>query len=106
MCDADIEARGLDAFEEKQQGKVHIRVQQRNGRKNITTLQGLDEDLDIDLICKALRKILRCNGSISKTKDMGKVIQLQGDHRVAVENFLYDVEIYDRKDDRIVVYGG
>lgn len=81
-------------------------MQQRNGRKNITTVQGLDDDLDIALICKALRKILKCNGSISNSGDKGKVIQLQGDHRLAVKEFLEKVEIYDPKEDRIVVYGG
>ena len=35
---------------------VHIRVQQRNGRKCVTTIQGLAEDLDQKKICKYFRK--------------------------------------------------
>ena len=35
---------------------VHIRVQQRNGRKCVTTIQGLAEDLDQKKICKFFRK--------------------------------------------------
>jgi len=46
-----------DAFAEAEGGggdssKVHIRVQQRNGRKCITLIEGLAEDLDIKRICK------------------------------------------------------
>ena len=52
MTEAEIQ--NFDAFDafddadEKQgdQSKVHIRVQQRNGRKCITTVQGLADDLD------------------------------------------------------------
>ena len=59
MTEAEIQ--NFDAFDafddadEKQgdQSKVHIRVQQRNGRKCITTVQGLADDLDVKRICKA-----------------------------------------------------
>lgn len=51
-----------DAFAQEMGGgesksKVHIRTQQRNGRKSITTVQGLDEDLDLKKICKAFKKV-------------------------------------------------
>lgn len=51
-----------DAFDEELGGgesksKVHIRTQQRNGRKSITTVQGLDSDLDLKKICKAFKKV-------------------------------------------------
>lgn len=43
----------LDASEQAQaSSKVHIRVQQRNGRKCITTVAGLGEDLDVKRILK------------------------------------------------------
>ena len=35
---------------------VHIRVQQRNGRKCITTVQGLNQELDLKKILKTLKK--------------------------------------------------
>ena len=46
-----------DAFAEAEEeggdtSKIHIRVQQRNGRKCITLIEGLAEDLDIKRICK------------------------------------------------------
>jgi len=99
---------GRDAFDETTtpQRKVHIRVVQRSGRKRITTIEHLDDDLDIAKICKALRKILACNGSVTTTGDGESVIHLQGDKREAVKKFLLDMEIYDAKDDRIMVHGG
>jgi len=81
-------------------------VVQRSGRKRITTVEHLDDDLDVAKICKALRKILACNGSVNVTKEGESVIHLQGDKRDAVKKFLVDMEIYDAKDDRIMVHGG
>jgi hypothetical protein len=54
------------------------------------TIQGLDDDLDLKKICKALRKNLQCNGAIVKDKEFGDVVQLQGDHRAKVGDFLCD----------------
>ena len=36
---------------------VHIRVQQRNGRKCVTTVQGLADDLDLKKIVKYVKKV-------------------------------------------------
>jgi len=90
----------VDAFDEVNAAgglgtgnKVHIRVQQRNRRKCILTVQGLDDDLDLKKICKALRKNLQCNGNVTKDKKYGDILQLQGDHREAVKQFLIDQEI-------------
>ena len=35
---------------------VHIRIQQRNGRKCITLVQGIADDLDLHKILKYLKK--------------------------------------------------
>ena len=35
---------------------IHIQVQQRNGRKCITTIYGIDDDLDLHKITKYLKK--------------------------------------------------
>lgn len=90
----------VDAFDEVNAAeglgsgnKVHIRVQQRNRRKCILTVQGLDDDLDLKKICKALRKNLQCNGNVTKDKEYGDILQLQGDHREAVKQFLIGQEI-------------
>ena len=39
------------------QNKVHIRIQQRNGRKTITTLQGIEEKYDQKKLAKAFKKV-------------------------------------------------
>ncbi|ODQ66784.1 translation initiation factor SU [Nadsonia fulvescens var. elongata DSM 6958] len=67
---------------------VHIRIQQRNGRKTLTTVQGLPAEYDLKRILKVLKKDFGCNGHIAKDEEMGEVIQLQGDQRVKVSEFL------------------
>ncbi len=67
---------------------IHIRIQQRNGRKTLTTVQGLPDEYDLKRILKVLKKDFACNGNIVKDKDLGDVIQLQGDQRVKVSQFL------------------
>ena len=87
--------------------KYHIRVQQRNGKKCITTLDGLEEDLDLKRICKAMRNTFSCNGNVvmKEGEDTG-VIQLQGDQRENIKQWLLDMEIILKNEvDRIVVHG-
>lgn len=72
---------------------VDIRIQQRNGRKTLTTIQGLPEDLDQKRILKAFKKEFACNGSIVEDEEHGEVIQLQGDQRTKVVSFLVEEDI-------------
>lgn len=74
---------------------IHIRVQQRNGRKCITTVQGLHQDLDLKKILKALKKQECCNGTVVEDEEMGAVLQLQGDQRDSVAKFLTEMEIVE-----------
>lgn len=85
-------------------GKVHIRMQQRNGRKCITTIQGLANDLDISKITRALKKTFQCNGSITQDPELGEVIQLSGDQRTNVRKFFIEEEVC--YEDQIVLHGG
>jgi len=87
--------------------KYHIRVQQRNGRKCITTLDGLEEDLDLKRICKAMREAFSCNGNVvMKEGEEEGVIQLQGDQRDNIKTWLLEQEIILKSEsDRIVVHG-
>ena len=87
--------------------KYHIRVQQRNGRKCITTLDGLEEDLDLKRICKAMREAFSCNGNVVMKEDEEEgVIQLQGDQRENIKKWLLEMEIILKSEaDRIVVHG-
>ena len=88
---------GQPNFEDDDQAKkdavvpqsiVHIRSQQRNGRKSLTLISGLAEDLDLKKILKVLRKMFSTNGAILKDDEVGEVIQLQGDRRTDCYNFL------------------
>eukprot|EP01064_Diplonema_japonicum_P016858 TRINITY_DN248_c6_g1_i1.p1 TRINITY_DN248_c6_g1~~TRINITY_DN248_c6_g1_i1.p1 ORF type:complete len:123 (+),score=22.78 TRINITY_DN248_c6_g1_i1:54-422(+) len=72
----------------KRDNAVHIRCQQRSGRKCITSIQGLHPDLDNKRLLKAFKKQFSCNGSIIKDKELGTVLQLQGDQRDNASNFL------------------
>ena len=41
-----------------QDGLVHIRIQQRNGRKTLTTIQGLSTEYDLKKIVRACKKVM------------------------------------------------
>ncbi|CCD25713.1 translation initiation factor eIF1 NDAI_0F03950 [Naumovozyma dairenensis CBS 421] len=67
---------------------IHIRIQQRNGRKTLTTVQGVPAEYDLKRILKVLKKDFACNGNIVKDAEMGEIIQLQGDQRAKVCEFM------------------
>ncbi|KAK1232272.1 Eukaryotic translation initiation factor eIF-1 [Marasmius sp. AFHP31] len=80
---------------------IHIRIQQRNGRKTLTTLQGLPKQYDPKKLLKAFKKVQQqhfeslraefaCNGTLVEDEKMGEVIQLQGDQRAKINAFLTD----------------
>jgi len=85
------------------QNKIHIRIQQRNGRKTITTLQGIEEKYDQKKLAKAFKKEFNCNGTIVEDEQYGEVIQLTGDQRNNIQQFLVDVGLC--KKEAIVVHG-
>ena len=88
------------------QQKIHIRVQQRNGKKSITTIEGFAEDLDLKRICKDMRKKFNCNGNVIEDEDRGEVIQLQGDQRENVKNWILTEQIITKAEqDLIVIHG-
>ena len=95
-----------DLFQSKAVQKIHVRIQQ-NGRRNVTTVQGLDDDLDLHRILKALKKTFNCNGSIDKHEQFGEILQLQGDQRETVVEWLVAQEILTKEEvvERVVVHG-
>ena len=60
-----------------QDGLVHVRIQQRNGRKTLTTVQGLAEEYDLKKIIKVAKKEFACNGTVVEHPEYGEVLQLQ-----------------------------
>lgn len=85
-------------------------ITERNGRKTLTTVQGLPKKFDQKKILKVIKKkfgkfapatvsrhrvnadsrMIACNGTIVNDTEMGEVIQLQGDQRKDVQEFLTD----------------
>ena len=76
-------AKGND--DDVQDGLVHIRIQQRNGRKTLTTVQGLSAEYDLKKIVRAAKKEFACNGTVVEHPEYGEVLQLQGDQRTNVK---------------------
>lgn len=91
------------AHKDKNRDYVHIRVQQRNKKKCITTIQGLEIDLDLKKILRAIKKCYSTNGTIIKDEKIGDVMQLQGDQRKNCLDFFTTYGIY--KKDEIKIHG-
>lgn len=82
---------------------VHIRIQQRNGRKTLTTVQGINSDYDLRKIVRSCKKEFACNGTVVNDPQYGEVIQFQGDQRNNVAQFLKKTGI--TSEEQIKVHG-
>tara|TARA_B110000014_G_C19609061_1_gene322483 strand:+ start:79 stop:396 length:318 start_codon:yes stop_codon:yes gene_type:complete len=80
---------------------VHIRIQQRNGRKCITTIQGLPEEADLKKLTKHAKRTFSCNGAVVIDEEEGKIIQLQGDQRENIKKFLIKENLVEETDIKI-----
>jgi translation initiation factor 1 len=98
FADANAENSGAGAKD-----YVHIRIQQRNGRKSLTTVQGLKKEFSYNKILKDLKKEFCCNGTVVQDPELGQVIQLQGDQRKNVSSFLVQAGIV--KKEHIKIHG-
>lgn len=96
-----------DSTEEKEEGTqkedIHIRIQQRNGRKTLTTIQGIAQCYDLKRILKVVKKDFHCNGTVVDHPEYGEVLQLQGDQRKNMKQFLSSVGF--ASNDQIKVHG-
>ncbi|KAJ2658553.1 Eukaryotic translation initiation factor eIF-1 [Coemansia sp. RSA 1200] len=99
----------IDAFEETTEEKetgmdyIHLRIRLRKSRKMLTTIQGLPEMFDYKKLVKYFKNTFACMGVIIDDKNYGKVIQLSGDQRQKVREFLIAEEIATA--DTIKVHG-
>eukprot|EP00730_Choanoeca_flexa_P018442 TRINITY_DN8967_c0_g1_i4.p1 TRINITY_DN8967_c0_g1~~TRINITY_DN8967_c0_g1_i4.p1 ORF type:complete len:141 (+),score=9.09 TRINITY_DN8967_c0_g1_i4:969-1391(+) len=112
-----LRANGVPGFT-----RLQNRIQQRSGRKTLTTVQGISPDYDQRRLVKvtratillyrrpvqcyrtqAFKKEFACNGTVASHPEYGEVIQLQGDQRKVVFDFLSQVGI--AKKDQIKVHG-
>jgi translation initiation factor 1 len=95
---------GFDATAEKQ--KIHVRFQ-KTGPRSITILEGLDNDLDLKRISRAMKKAFHCDCVVLKNKAGEDILQLQGDHREKIREWLVTQEIVKATDasEQIVLHG-
>ncbi len=75
----------------------------QNGKKSLTTVQGLPKEFDLKKILKALKKEYCCNGCVVEDEEAGKVLQLQGDQRKNVSTFVVENKL--AKKDNIKIHG-
>lgn len=91
------------------QKDIHVRVQQRNRRQSITTVEGLEGILPEDVsfmnkLAKVFRKKFSCSAVVKKDKNgNSRVIQLQGDQRDGVRSYLVDNEL--AREEEIKIHG-
>jgi translation initiation factor 1 len=91
-----------DPFSTVMKSNIHVRVQTQ-GKRHLTIVEGLDEDLDLKRICKAMRKMFSCNGKVDEDEH---ILQLQGDQRQNVKEWLLQNEILTKSNlDRLVLHG-
>ena len=79
--------------------RVDIRIQNRNRKKCIVTIDGLSPDLDLNKISRVLGKNLNTRASVINDN----IIQLQGDHRYKVKEFLVKMKVVD--ENQIIIHG-
>ena len=82
---------------------VTISVNKRNGRKCITSVIGMAEDLDLKKILSYIKKKLNCNGSIVIDEKHGEVMLFTGDQKEHIYDFLIQQEIC--KKNEIIIKG-
>lgn len=89
---------GADTTVELFKPKIHVRIQQRNGRKNQTIVEGLAADVNLDKVCKAWRNSFHANGSVSEG-----VVMIQGDQRLGIKKWLIENNIAEEAN--IIIHG-
>ncbi|KAM0148450.1 hypothetical protein ACHAQE_009838 [Botrytis cinerea] len=100
----------------KQAKKIHVRAQQTQGRAKfgrdgkrkqhwVTTIEGLPEKFEKKKIVQHFKKTLACAGSVVKNETWGEVIQVQGDYRETVFQFLTGKTGLELSENVVVVHG-
>lgn len=82
--------------------KVNVRIKQRNGRKSITIIDNIPNNVPVDKILKMMRKNFHCSGCSHKNNDNSS-IELSGDQRLLAKKMLIDVT--EIGEENIVVHG-
>ena len=81
---------------------IHIRNQQRNTRKSITLVEGLQETIDLQLLAKKIRLKTHSAGVV-KTSNGKKYLQFSGDQRTTIKLLLIEFGIAN--EEQIILHG-
>jgi translation initiation factor 1 len=87
--------------------KIHVRAHQM-GRKWITTIEGMDDDLDLKRIARAMKGSFHCSAAVVTDEDSGEeVIKLSGNQKDDIREWLVAAEILTEREatDRLVLHG-
>ncbi|XP_036013666.1 eukaryotic translation initiation factor 1-like [Mus musculus] len=96
-------SKGGDLLPAGTEDYIHVKIQQRNVRKTLTTVQGIAYEYDKKKLVKAFKKKFACNGTVIEHPEYGEVIQLQGDQRKNICQFLIETGL--AKDDQLKAHG-
>lgn len=92
---------GLDE-DYKSENYCHIRLHMRNGKKSLTSVAGLECSPKIlEIYLRTWKKNFCCNGCIIEDEQEGIIIQLQGDHRNSVANWLSENNVLSKQNIKI-----
>ncbi|TDZ22327.1 Protein translation factor sui1 [Colletotrichum orbiculare MAFF 240422] len=78
----------------------------KRARASTTPKRGLPKRFDQKKILKVIKKKFACNGTIVEDDDLGEVIQLQGDQRKNIHDFLIDKQEGLEMDSKLVKVHG
>jgi len=96
----------FDDVPERPKSIIHIRKQQRNGKKCLTFIEGLAPDLDLEKIVRYMKKTFKTSGAVIKADNDTFIIQLGGDQRKSAEQFMTKYKIWeDPEDPPILIHG-
>lgn len=87
--------------------KIHVRARQM-GRKWITTIEGMDDDLDLKRIARAMKNSFHCSAAVAEDEETGaEYIKLSGKQTELIRDWLVSAEILTEREatDRLVIHG-
>eukprot|EP01084_Bolivina_argentea_P038433 71044_1 len=82
---------------------IHLSYQQRNGRKGVTIIVGLPVKLNLNKLITKMKKKWSTGATIVQHKEKGDVIQIQGDLRRSIYEFLISLDIAQKS--QITIHG-
>lgn len=89
--------------------EIHIKIQQRNARQRMTTVEGLNKletpphlsrDKYLENLSSKFKKLFNCSSTIIKPEN---IIKLSGDQRVNIKEFLLKYNLVNL--DQIKIHG-